>query len=57
MKFLALVVSEIIEKKFYDAEVDSGASSINAIYSQPEVADDVISGYNVETFWDYYAAN
>ena len=31
--------------------------NIKAICSQPEVADDVISSYNVETFRDYNAAN
>ena len=28
---------------------------IYAIYCRPEVADDVISSQNVETFWDYFA--
>ena len=42
---------------FPSAEVGGGASVINAICSRSEVADDVISGYNVETFRDYYAAN
>ena len=40
------------EKIFLDTEVAGG---INA--SQPEVADDVISGYNLDTFRDYYAEN
>ena len=35
-----------------DAEVSGGAGGINAICSRPEVADDVISGYDVETFRD-----
>ena len=38
------------EKKFPDAEVGGGAGDINAICSRLEVANDIISGYNVETF-------
>ena len=46
------------EKKiFLDTEVGGGACGINAICGRPEVADDVISGYNAETFRDYHAAN
>ena len=45
------------EKIFPDAEVGGGANGINAICTRPEVADAVISGYNVETFRDYHAAN
>ena len=40
-----------------DAEVGSSAGGTNAICSRPETANDVISGYNVETFPDYHAAN
>ena len=54
---IAQAVSEIIEKKIPDAEVGSGAGGISAICSRLEVADDVISGYNIETFRDYHAAN
>ena len=38
--------SEIIP----DAEVGGGAGGTNVICSRPEVANDVISSYNVETF-------
>ena len=38
------------EKIFPGAEVDGGTGGINAICNRPGVADDVISGYNVETF-------
>ena len=38
-------------------EVGSGADGINAICSRPEVANDLISGYNVQTCWDYHAPN
>ena len=41
-------------KIFPDAEVGGG---INVICSQPEVADDIISGYNVDTFRDNHSAN
>ena len=40
-----------------DAEVRASAGGTNAICSRPETANDVISGYNVETFPDYHAAN
>ena len=39
------------------ALMGGGADGLNAICNRPEVADDVISGYNVETFRDYHAAN
>ena len=53
---LAAVFSEKIEEKiFLDAELSGGAGGINGICSQPEVADDVISGYNEEAFRDYHA--
>ena len=45
------------EKVFPDTEVGGGASGINGICSRPEATDDVISGYNVESFRDYHAAN
>ena len=38
---------------FPDAEVISGADGSKATCIRPEAAEDVISGYNVETFWDY----
>ena len=38
------------------AEVGDGAGGINVICGRPEVTDDVISSYNVETFRDYHAA-
>ena len=58
LKLLAPAVSKIIGKKIFpDAEVRGSAGGINAICIRPEVADDVISGYNVETFWDYDAVN
>ena len=41
------------DKIFSDAEVGGGACGINAVCSRLEVADDVISGYNVETFGDF----
>ena len=54
MKLLAVAFSQIIEKKdFSNAEF----GGINAISSRPEKTDDVISGYNVETFRDYQDAN
>ena len=37
-------------EKIPDTEVGGGACGINTICSRSEVADDVISGYNVETF-------
>ena len=37
----------IVEKIFPDAQVGGGAGGINAICSRPEIADDVISGYDV----------
>ena len=37
-------------KNFPDAEVGDGAGDIYAICCRTEVADDAISGYNVETF-------
>ena len=53
-----MVFSDIIKKKiFSDAEVGGRAGGIKANCSRPEVADDVISGYNVETFRDYHSAN
>ena len=45
------------EKIFPDAEVGGGAGGINAICSRWEVADNVISGYNVETFLEYHVVN
>ena len=54
---LAAAFSDIIEKKFPGAEVSGGASGLNAICSRPGVANDVISGLNVDTFRDYHAAN
>ena len=39
-------------KKILDAEVGGGAGGIDAIYSRPEVTDDLISGDNVDTFRD-----
>ena len=51
-------MSEIIEKKIFPGvEVGGGAGGITVICSLSEVADDVISGYNVHTFRDYRAAN
>ena len=55
LKLLAAEFSEIIEKSrkkmiSWDAEVSGGAGAINAICSRLEVADDVISGYNVYSF-------
>ena len=44
------------EKIISDAEVADGAGGINAICIRPEVADDVISDYDVETFLDYHIA-
>ena len=58
LKLLAVTLSEIIEINIFpDAEVGGGAGGPNAICSRPKVAGDVISGYNVETFRDYHAAN
>ena len=50
-----LTFPEAIEKIFPDAEVGGGAGGINDICIRPAVADDVISGYNVDTFRDYHA--
>ena len=50
LKLLAVAFSEIMGKIFPDPEVDSGAGGTNAICSRPEVANDVISGRNVESF-------
>ena len=44
-------------REFLDAEAGGGAGGINVICSRPEVADDVISGCNVENFRGCYAAN
>ena len=58
MKWPALEISEtIVTKTFRDTEIGGGAGGINAICSRPEVVDDVISCYNVETFRDFQAAN
>ena len=58
LKFPAVAFTEIIEKKIFpDAKVGGGAGGINAACSRSEVADYIISGYNVETFLDYHAAN
>ena len=35
------------ERSFCDGEVSDGSGSINAICSRPEVADDVVSGTDV----------
>ena len=37
------------EKIYPDAEVGGGTGGINDICSRTEVADEIISGYNVET--------
>ena len=39
------------------AEVGGDAGGMNVIRSRTEVADDVISGYNVDIVQDYYSAN
>ena len=58
MKSLAVAVSEIFEKKsFPDAKVGGGAGGTNTICSRPEVADDVISGTDVDTFRFYACVN
>ena len=57
MKLIALAVSEINARKNFWTHVGAGAGGINAFCSRPEVADDVISGCNVETYSDYQAAN
>ena len=49
--------SDITENKIFpDAEAGGGAGDPNAICSQPETADDVISSHIVETFRYYHAA-
>ena len=40
------------EEIFPNTEVGGGAGGINAICSRPEVTDDVIVGYGLETFLD-----
>ena len=52
---LALAVFR--DNRFPDAAVGGGPGCISAICTRPQVADDVISGYNVETFLDYHAVN
>ena len=49
--YTAVAFSEIMEY-FPDAEAGGGAGGISAICSRLEVANDVISGCNVETFRD-----
>ena len=47
-----------LENIFPDAGIGGGAGGINAICSRlPEVADNIISGNNVDTFRDCHAAN
>ena len=41
------------ERSFCDGEVGDGSGVMNAICSQPDVADDVISSYDAETFLEY----
>ena len=40
-------------RSFCDGEVAGGSGGVNAIFSRPEVIDDVISCDDVETFQDY----
>ena len=54
---LILTSSEITERKKIFPAAEEVGDGINAICNRPEVADDVISVYNVETFRDYHAAN
>ena len=42
---------------FCDGEVSDGSGGINAICSRPEVADDIISGKDVNTFRCYVRVN
>ena len=44
-------------EKIPDAKVGGGAGGINAIRSRPEVADNVIFGYNVHIYLNNQAAN
>ena len=44
-------------RSFCDAEVDDGSGGVNAIYSRPEVTNDVVSGWDVATFRDYICEN
>ena len=46
-----------LENIFPGADDSGGAGGINAICNRPAVADDVVSGCNVETFRDYHATN
>ena len=46
LKVLALILSEIFQKD-HDSEVGDGSGRVNAIYSRPEVVDDVISSKDV----------
>ena len=55
MRWLAQVV--FLKRSFCGGEVGSGSSGLNAICSQPEVADDIFCGDDVETFRAYACVN
>ena len=59
LKLISLVVSKFLfaRKQFCDGEVGDKTSSMNAIRSPPEAADNVISGKDVETFRCYACVN
>ena len=45
------------KRSFSDGEVGGGNSGVDAIWSQVEIADDVISGEHVHAFWYYVCPN
>ena len=53
LKLLALVVSDIFQKDHFDSELGDGSDSVNAIWNRPEVANDVISCHDMDTFYSY----
>ena len=54
MKLIAIVLSKIFPRRqFCDVEVGDGCVAMNGIFSRQEVADDVISIEDVETFGCY----
>ena len=56
-QLLAPVVPRFSKRSLCDGEVGGGSGSVNTIYSRKEVADDLISGQDVETYRDYVCVN
>ena len=48
---------DFTKRSFYDGEVGGDCGDVNAICSRPEVADDVFSGEDVDTFRSYAFVN